>query len=138
MLAIAREPIDVAAVEAAVGAPEFGAVVTFVGRVRQRADDGQSVDGLTYEAHEPLAVETFERIVREQREQHGALEIAIVHREGVLDVGEVAVVVSVAAPHRREAFAACAAAIEALKQQAPIWKKERYADGSARWRENSR
>lgn len=137
MLAIARAPIDVAAVEESVAFAECGAVVTFVGRVRERADDGRAVDGLTYEAHERMALETFESIAREQREQHGELRIAIVHREGSLNVGEIAVVVAVAAPHRREAFAACAAAIEALKRRAPIWKKERYRDGSDRWRENA-
>lgn len=137
MLAIAREPIDVSSVEASVRAPGYGAVVTFVGRVRERADDGRAVEGLTYETHEQMALSTFEDIVREQREQHGELNAAIVHREGTLQIGDVAVVVSVAAPHRREAFAACSAAIEALKRRAPIWKKERYRDGTDRWRENA-
>ncbi len=137
MFAIARGAIDVVAVEDAVRAPECGAVVTFVGAVRAQSDDGLPVVGLDYESHEPLAVQTFEEIAREARERWGDLRVAVVHRAGVLDVGDVAVVVAVAAPHRAEAFSACAFAIDEVKRRAPIWKKERYRDGPAeRWREN--
>ncbi len=137
MFAIARNEIDVAAVEEAVRSAECGAVVTFAGGVRAQSDDGLPVAGLDYEAHESLAVETFEQIVREARERWGELRVAIVHRAGVLDVGDIAVVVAVAARHRAEAFSACAFAVDELKRRAPIWKKERYRDGTAeRWREN--
>ena len=137
MFAITREPIDVEAVAASVRALGFGGVVTFVGLVRDRADDGAQVDGLEYEAHAGMALDTFERIAQRLRERYGELNVAIVHRDGALRVGEVAVAVAVAAPHRKEAFAACAEAIDALKSEAPIWKKERYRDGSGRWRENA-
>ncbi len=137
VFAIAREEIDVAAVEEVVRSPECGAIVTFVGAVRGQSDDGLPVAGLEYEAHEPLAIEAFEHIAREARARWGELRVAVVHRAGVLDVGDVAVVVAVAAPHRSEAFSACAFAIDELKQRAPIWKKERYREGLAdRWREN--
>lgn len=137
MLLIVRDPIDVEAVSESVRSPGYGGVVTFVGLVRERADDGRGVDGLSYEAHAAMAVERFQRIADGLRECYGQLEVSIVHREGELRVGEVAVAVAVAAPHRREAFAACADAIDELKRDVPIWKKEHYRDGSERWRENA-
>lgn len=137
MFAIVTEPIDVAAVEGAVREAGNGGVVSFVGIVRDRADDGRLVDGLSYEAHAAMAVACFEGIADELRARHGPLTMAIVHREGDLCVGDVAVAVAVAAPHRAAAFAACAEAVDALKARAPIWKRERYRDGTARWRENA-
>jgi molybdopterin synthase catalytic subunit len=137
MFAIASDSIDVEAVAASVRAPGNGGIVTFVGIVRDRADDGRAVDGLSYEAHAAMAVASFERIAQELQSRYESLRVSIVHREGTLRVGEIAVVVAVAAPHRRDAFAACAEAVDALKRDAPIWKKERYAGGSAQWRENA-
>jgi molybdopterin synthase catalytic subunit len=137
MFRIVREPIDVASVEGSVRGDGYGGVVVFAGVVRATSDDGKPVLGLEYEAHETMAIEELERIAAELAQRHGDLRIAMVHREGPLNVGEVAVVVAVAAPHRAAAFAACAEAIDALKRRAPIWKKERYCDGSDRWRENA-
>lgn len=137
MFAVASDAIDVASVAGAVRSRECGAVVTFAGAVRARSDGDLPVEGLAYEAHADLAVETFEAIAREARARWGEVRIAIVHRTGDLAVGDVAVVVAVAAAHRAEAFAACAFTIDELKHRAPIWKKERYRDGSPeRWREN--
>ncbi len=138
MLRISSDPIDVDAVRRSVTQAGFGGIVTFVGCVRERADDGEFVTGLSYEAHEEMAVGCFKEIVRELHERYGDLHAAIVHRTGTLAVGDVAVAVAVAAPHRREAFAACAQAIDALKSQAPIWKKEHYVRSESRWRENAR
>ena len=111
-----------------------GGVVSFVGAVREDADDGRRVTALWYEAHESMAVREFETIANEARQKFGDVSIAIVHRIGELRVGEVSVAVLAAASHRGAAFEACRYAIDELKRRAPIWKKERYADGAAEWR----
>ena len=136
-LRITAEPIDVGALAQAIRDERCGAVVTFEGVVRSRSDDGRAVDGLSYEAHEPMALEIFDAIAAEARERFGPCEFAIVHRTGSLRIGEVAVAVVAASPHRAVAFDACRYAIDELKARAPIWKKEHYTDGSAQWRENS-
>jgi molybdopterin synthase catalytic subunit len=137
MFGIVRTPIDVPAMEAEMREAGCGGMVTFVGIVRDRADDGRAVDGLAYEAYEPMALEEFARIAGEARARWGEVRIAIVHRIGDIPVGEIAVAVIAAAPHRAEAFAACAYTVDELKQRAQIWKKERYADGTPdRWRTN--
>ncbi|HZZ00194.1 MAG TPA: molybdenum cofactor biosynthesis protein MoaE [Candidatus Baltobacteraceae bacterium] len=137
MLRIAREPIDPKAVEARVLSENCGGVVTFLGIVRERADDGRSVNGLQYEAFDEMAVSEFETVAAEARERFGNVNVAAEHRVGELRVGEVAVVVSVAAEHRDEAFAACRYAIDELKRRAPIWKKELYVDGGGEWKANA-
>ncbi|HEY9084893.1 MAG TPA: molybdenum cofactor biosynthesis protein MoaE [Candidatus Tyrphobacter sp.] len=137
MFGICRTPIDVAAVEAGMREDGIGGMVTFTGVVRERADDDRVVDGLTYESYEPMALEEFAHIAEEARGRWPGTHIAIFHRVGELRVGEIAVAVVAAAPHRAEAFAACAYAVDQLKTRAPIWKKERYADGTpGRWRSN--
>ncbi|HTU82808.1 MAG TPA: molybdenum cofactor biosynthesis protein MoaE [Candidatus Acidoferrales bacterium] len=136
-LAIVREPIDVERLRREVERDDFGGVTVFVGVVRCRDDDGRSVTGLSYEAFEPMAIAAFEAIAGEARERWSGVALAIEHRIGDLSVGEVAVAVAAAAVHREAAFAACRYAIDQLKQRAPIWKKERYADGSGRWKENA-
>jgi molybdopterin synthase catalytic subunit len=127
LVRLVREPIDVAALVAAT--PQDGAVSVFVGVVRD-TNAGRRVVRLDYEAYEEMALETMAEIAAELRRLHGVSELRLVHRLGALQVGEVAVVVSVSAPHRAAAFAACRAAIDLLKSRAPIWKKEHYADGS--------
>jgi molybdopterin synthase catalytic subunit len=136
VLRITRDPIDPNALRA--GESGDGGVVTFLGIVRDRADDGRPVVGLSYEAFEPMAIASFESIAAEARARFGELRIAIVHRVGELGVGEIAVAVVVAAAHRGAAFDACRYCIDELKDRAPIWKKERYADGQAEWRANAR
>ncbi len=135
MLAITREAIDVAALVNRRSGD--GGVVTFVGVVRDTAEDGRSVVGLLYEAFEPMAIAEFERIAAEVRERFGDLRLTIVHRIGELSAGDVAVAVVAAAPHRGAAFEACRYCIDELKRRAPIWKKERYADGQAHWKANA-
>ena len=137
MFAIVDRPIDSAEVAASVRTDACGAVVLFVGIVRERADDDRPVTGLTYEAYERMAVREFETIASEARERFGACEISILHRVGDLQVGETAVVVAVAAAHRGNAFDACEYAIDELKARAPIWKREHYADGDMQWKENA-
>jgi molybdopterin synthase catalytic subunit len=118
-----------------IGRTGDGGVVTFLGIVRGDADDGRAVSALCYEAHEAMALEEFAAIAGEARERFGDVRIAIVHRVGDVRIGEIAVAVLAAAAHRAEAFDACEYAIDELKRRAPIWKKERYADGGDAWRE---
>lgn len=136
MLAIVREAIDPRAVEASVRDASRGGVVTFLGVVRERSDDGRAVRGLSYESYEPMALAEFQAIADEARERFADVRVAIVHRIGDLSIGDVAVAVCAASPHRADAFDACEYAIDAVKARAAIWKKERYADGSDEWRAN--
>ena len=110
--------------------------MTFLGVVRNDAHDGRAVVGLSYEAYESMACAEFEAIDAQARERFGDVRLWIAHAVGDLAVGEVAVAVAVAAQHRAAAFDACRFAIDRLKARAPIWKKERYVDGEARWRAN--
>jgi molybdopterin synthase catalytic subunit len=132
---IVRGPVDPHRFENVAGAGE-GALVTFLGIVRNTAQDGRSVVGLSYEAYETMACNEFEAIDAQAREHFGDVRLWIAHAVGDLAVGEVAVAVAAAAQHRAAAFEACRFAIDQLKIRAPIWKKERYADGDAQWRAN--
>jgi molybdopterin synthase catalytic subunit len=126
--AVTDAPLDAAAAAALVGAPASGALVTFVGLVREH-NAGRRVLWLDYEAYAPLAVRAFERIDAEARERWPAVALAIHHRVGRLAIGEPAVVIAAASPHRAEAFAASRYAIERVKQIAPIWKHEHFEGG---------
>lgn len=132
---IVRGPID-ARRFANVAEANEGALVTFFGIVRNIAQDGRAVVGLSYEAHESMACSEFEAIDARARERFGDVRLWIAHAVGDLAVGEVAVAVAAAAQHRAAAFEACRFAIDELKARAPIWKKERYAGGEAQWRAN--
>jgi molybdopterin synthase catalytic subunit len=134
--AICDEPLDIEAVTRAVLDTGAGGLVTFVGYVRATSDDGRPVTGLTYEAHRDLALAAIREIGAEASVRFGTARVAIAHRIGSLALGEAAVAIAVAAAHRAAAFAACAYAIDELKQRVPIWKKEHYRDGVADWREN--
>ena len=127
---IVKEPIDAAAVAAKVEDPSVGGIVVFTGVVRESSSSGRAVTHLEYEAYPEMAVEQMETIAREIRERWGPLRIAVTHRVGRMAVGEAAVVIAVAAPHRAEAFAACKYAIDRLKEIVPIWKKEYGPDGA--------
>jgi len=129
-------PLDLAAVARAAVHETAGGLVTFVGYVRATSDDGRAVSGLTYEAHPDLALAAMRLIGEEASTRFGPLRIAIAHRTGALGIGDPAVAIAVAAPHRAAAFDACEFAIDALKARVPIWKKEHYVDGDATWREN--
>jgi len=110
-----------------------GAIVVMSGRVRQDTG-GRAVRCLEYQAYEPMALKVFEAI-GQQIEQRWPIvrSIVIHHRTGKLDLGEISVLIAIGAPHRAEAFAACQYAIDTLKHEAPIWKKEFWADGSSSW-----
>ena len=130
---LTEEPLDVAAVIAEVAGPDCGAVVTFVGTVRE-AHAGRPVARLTYSAYEPMAERRLATLADELEHRHGA-RLAVVHRLGTLLPGEASVVIATAAPHRDAAYAANRECLERLKREVPVWKREHYADGSARWRE---
>ncbi len=128
MFAIVEEPIDVAAVTAAVALASTGATVTFIGTTRD-FNDGRQVIGLEYEAYPEMARVEFGRIADTARARWPIERIAIVHRLGVVPIGEASVVIAVSAIHRAAAFAACQFLIDRLKEVAPIWKKERFEGG---------
>lgn len=132
MFAIVRDPIDLRELERVVRAGD-GGVATFLGIVRETADDGRPVTGLFYEAFDAMAVREFESIAGEACDRFGDVTLAIVHRVGELRVGEISVAVVAAAAHRAAAFDACRYAIDQLKRRAAIWKQERYAGGDAAW-----
>lgn len=121
-------PIDLQALIDAVADPAAGAVVTFVGTVRNHAR-GREVRYLDYEAYPEAAEKMLAQIAGEIGERWGIDRVAIVHRTGRLEIGDASVAIVVASAHRAEAFDACRYAIERIKQIVPIWKKEHYADG---------
>lgn len=129
LLDLVREPVRVDTLLDAVRNPTAGAVVLFLGTVRDHSR-GHDVDHLDYEAYDALARSEMARIAAHAVQRWG-VRIAMVHRLGRLAVGEISVAVAVAAPHRRDAFEAGRFAIDTLKQTVPIWKKEAWADGAA-------
>ena len=132
---IVDSSLDPGEVLQAVRDPACGAVASFVGTVRGTSD-GKKVLHLEYEVHETMALRQFELLAARLREAHGVAHVAIHHRRGKVEVGGVSVAIAVSAPHRKPALAACAEAIERLKKDVPIWKKEVFPDGH-RWKEGS-
>lgn len=126
-----HSPIQLDALLDAVRSPRFGAVATFVGFVRDH-HAGRQVTELEYSAYAEMAESRCAAIVAECEAQHD-VKIALAHRLGTLQLGEAAVAVVVASAHRDAAFAVCRAVIERVKAEVPIWKKERYADGTVAW-----
>lgn len=113
--------------------PANGAIVLMSGMVRNQTD-GRSVIALEYQAYEPMARVIFEKIANEIRHQWpGVNHVVIHHRIGRLQIGEISVLIAIGSPHRGEAFAACQYAIDTLKNQAPIWKKEYYSESEWKW-----
>jgi molybdopterin synthase catalytic subunit len=128
-------PLSLDALLAEVEAPESGGVVTFTGVVRNHSR-GEAIEHLEYEAYEPMAEAEMRKIVRRVRERWPEVRIAMAHRIGRLEIGQPAVMIAAAAPHRGEAFEACRFAIDTLKQTVPIWKKE-FAESGAYWVEEN-
>jgi MoaE-MoaD fusion protein len=126
---IGSEPVSSEAPLREVAGADCGAVVSFTGTVRA-SNQGKAVVRLEYEAYPEMALRVFAEIAARAREKWGA-RVAIHHRTGSLEPGEVSVAIAAAAPHRADAFDACRDAIEALKKDAPIWKREVYPDGSS-------
>ena len=127
--AISEGAIDEAALAAGLAGDAHGAVVSFVGRARNRADDGREVLELEYEAYGPMAERVLAEIASEAADRWDA-SVGIVHRIGLVPIGEASVVIVSAAAHRDAAYQASRYVIEAIKERLPIWKRERFADGS--------
>ena len=128
---LSRQSIDASELSRAVESAGRGAVVSFVGLVRDH-HAGRGVLRLEYSSYEPMAEAECARIVAET-EARWPVTVALAHRLGQLAIGETAVAVAVAAAHRGDAFEACRHVIEAVKRQVPIWKREYYTDGAVAW-----
>ncbi len=127
---VTTEPLDRTAIESFVSSRQDGAVVTFEGVIRDH-DHGASVTALDYEAHP--AAERFLRETCLEVARETGLRVGAAHRVGSLAVGDVALVASVAAPHRAEAFAACALLVDRIKERTPIWKRQHLEGGTTEW-----
>lgn len=132
--ALTEEPIDADRVVAAVSSPSRGAVTLFLGTVRNH-HRGRPVERLTYSAYRSMAEERLLRIAHELEAEGDNLAVAIVHRLGEVPAGAASVAIATASPHRAAAYDSSREALERLKREVPIWKREHYADGSAAWRE---
>ncbi len=132
MIQLTVEPIDYAALTEQVRRHDCGAVVTFLGTVRDLTN-GRVTVALDYEAYPGMAERKMAEIESETRSHWPVGEMAMVHRLGHVDVGDVSVAVAVSCPHRGQAFEACRFAIDRLKELVPLWKKENWADGSTEW-----
>jgi molybdopterin synthase catalytic subunit len=132
MIRLTHDVLDHHALTEQVRRPGCGAVVTFLGTVRDLTG-GQETVALDYEAFPGMAEKKLAEIEAETRRRWPVGELLLVHRLGRLEVGEISVVVAVSCPHRADAFDACRYAIDRLKELVPIWKKENWADGSTEW-----
>jgi molybdopterin synthase catalytic subunit len=132
MVKLVAEPIDWAELTQGVRKGHCGAVVTFLGTVRDLTQDRETV-ALDYEAYPAMAEKKMAEIEQEARARWPIGDIAMVHRLGHLDVADVSVAVAVSCPHRAQAFEACRYTIDRLKELVPIWKKENWADGTSEW-----
>lgn len=133
--ALTESALDLAAMARLVEGPGHGAVVTFLGLVRDH-NQGRRVTHLVYEAYEPLAVKALDLIVREAEGSWPSVALAIHHRTGHLAIGEASVGIAAGSAHRADAFAACRYAIERIKQIVPIWKHE-FFEGGDTWIEGA-
>ncbi len=131
MIEITYQPLDPDRITARVRQDTNGAVVTFLGTTRIYSE-GKRVVKLEYEAYEDMALRKLEEIRQEMRAEFGVEDVAIAHRIGPVDIGQISLVVAVASPHRKEAFFACHKVVDRVKEIVPIWKKEVFEDGS-RW-----
>jgi molybdopterin synthase catalytic subunit len=132
MVTLTTDPIDYHALTERVRRPDCGAVVLFLGTVRDLTGDRVTA-ALDYEAYPGMAEKKMAEIEEDTRRRWPVGEMALVHRLGRLEVREVSVAVAVSCPHRGEAFDACHHAIDRLKELVPIWKKENWADGTTEW-----
>ncbi|HKC27111.1 MAG TPA: molybdenum cofactor biosynthesis protein MoaE [Jatrophihabitans sp.] len=131
LVAISDQPLTTDLHEAAVDHPRAGARVVFCGVVREH-DHGRTVVELEYQGH-PTAEQVLAEIAAEFAAEPEVLALAVSHRVGTLEVGDVAIVAAVATGHRREAFVLCARLVDEVKARLPIWKRQVFADGSDEW-----
>jgi molybdopterin synthase catalytic subunit len=128
---LTESPLDLPALVAEVAADDRGGIASFLGTVRDH-HQGRAVQALEYSAYAPMAEAECARIL-DETERRWPVRVALRHRVGLLEIGDAAVAIAVAGAHRDEAFAACRYVIEEVKRRVPIWKRERYADGSVEW-----
>ena len=131
LIAVRESELSVDEVRAAVADPAAGGIALFAGTVRD-SDHDRGVNGLSYSAH-PSAADELRRVAEVVAEKYPVIGIAAVHRVGDLAIGDLAVVLAVSCPHRAEAFDACRDLIDILKASVPIWKHQRFDDGTAEW-----
>jgi len=131
LIAVRETELSLDEVRAAVADPAAGGIALFAGAVRD-SDHDQGVTGLSYSAH-PSAADELWRVAEEIAGKFPVIGIAAVHRTGDLAIGDLAVVLAVSCPHRAEAFEACRELIDMLKASVPIWKHQRFTDGTAEW-----
>jgi len=136
LIRVQREDADIEEVLEAVKSAKSGCVVSFLGTVRD-VSEGRSIQRMSIEVYEEMAVKQLSMIRDEALKRFGVHEVAVVHRYGVLEVGDNIVYIGVSAGHREEAFQACRYVIDELKERVPLWKKEYTADGDV-WGEGDR
>ena len=132
MISLTHSPIDYHALTESVRSPQSGAVVLFLGTVREMTGDRQTV-ALDYEGYPEMARAKLEELEATARSRWPIDKVGIVHRLGHLELGDISVAVAVSCPHRHQAFDAGRFLIDELKVSVPIWKKENWADGSTEW-----
>jgi len=132
MISLTTQPIDYTQLTESVRSPQAGAVVLFLGTVREFTH-GQQTTALDYEAYPEMAEAKLAELETQARDRWPITEVAIVHRLGHMELGEISVAVAVSCPHRIQAFEAGRFLIDTLKEVVPIWKKENWADGSTEW-----
>jgi molybdopterin synthase catalytic subunit len=132
MIEITEGPIDHASLSDRVRSNRAGAVCTFLGTVRELTGERQTLR-LDYEAYPEMALKKMGELEQEARSRWPIIDLAIVHRVGRLELGEISIVIAVSCPHRQDAFESCRWLIDTFKQVVPIWKRESWADGSEEW-----
>jgi molybdopterin synthase catalytic subunit len=132
IIELTNGPIDYAELTERVRSNQAGAVVLFLGTVREMTS-GRQTSSLDYEGYPEMAEKTMAEIDREAREKWPIINSGIVHRLGHLELGEISVAVAVSTPHRRQAFEAGQFLIDQLKVRVPVWKKENWSDGTTEW-----
>ncbi len=132
MIELTTNPINFTEVTESVRSHNAGAVVLFLGTVREFTGDAQT-SSLEYEAYPAMAISAMKELDTEARQKWTLIDVSIIHRTGHLEPGEVAVAVAVSSAHRAEAFEAGQWLLDTLKQRVPIWKKELYSDGKTEW-----
>ncbi len=131
MTELRAEPLSVDEIRAAAADPAAGAVAVFIGAVRDH-DDGRGVTALSYSAH-PSAQTELERVCEKIAASYSIVSLAVAHRTGDLEIGDLAVVAAIGAVHRDVAFAACQALVDELKATVPIWKNQFFTGGDSEW-----
>lgn len=131
---IIDEPLDLERAIAFVSDARAGGIATFLGTTRGETNSkGQALTALSYEAYREMAASQLNELAKQARQRWPIIKTAILHRIGVVKLADPSVIIAVSTPHRNEAFEACRWLIDTLKEQAAIWKKEVWADGSGTW-----